>query len=77
MEGPISFVRSWWKKRQRKIDLEILWPICLAKTENYNDAEFAFMLHAVNDSAWDDLSTKEILTILAENTVDKAGFKDA
>lgn len=45
-------IRSWWRSRQRRLDLAILWPICKQHARNLNCARVAFAIHAFNDPAW-------------------------
>lgn len=52
---------KWWRKRQRAIDLQILWPVCVQKAPDINIARRAFMLHCINDSAWNIDFTEEEL----------------
>ena len=48
----IRWIRGVWWKRQRAIDLDILWPICKAKAPDIDHARAAFAVHAFNDPAW-------------------------
>lgn len=47
------------KKRQRKIDKEILWPSLLEK-DSLEKARVAFMFHVCIDPAWNDLTEDEM-----------------
>ena len=52
---------KWWRKRQRRIDLDILWPTCKRLAPDLDHAKAAFMFHAVNDKAWTkDFNHKEL-----------------
>ncbi len=45
--------RDYWWSRQRKIDLDILWPTI--KEQTHGDMAMAheiFFMHAFNDPAW-------------------------
>jgi hypothetical protein len=43
---------KWWRARQRKVDIEILWPICLKEASDLDHAKAAFAMHVFNDEAW-------------------------
>lgn len=43
--------RLWWA-RQRKIDLQVLWPVCKDGAQDLDHARAAFMHHAAQDPAW-------------------------
>jgi hypothetical protein len=47
-----TLIVSWWRARQRRIDLEILWPICVRGANDLDHAKAAFAMHAFNDPAW-------------------------
>ena len=57
----LGWIGRWWRKRQRRLDLEFLWPSI--KTEAYLRPESreqpslylareAFFLHCINDPCW-------------------------
>ena len=48
----IGWLQGWWHSRQRKIDMEILWPICVEQANDLDHAKMAFAVHAFNDPAW-------------------------
>ena len=50
-----AFIRSLWRRRQRQIDLDILWPICVRGANDLDHAKAAFAVHAFNDPAWREL----------------------
>lgn len=53
-------LRAWWRARQRKLDVEILWPqLCLA-ADDLENAKRAFAWHACTDPAWLELGPDEI-----------------
>lgn len=57
----LNWVSRMWRKRQRSIDLKILWPACKSLAPDLDHAKAAFAGHAFNDSAWtDDLSKQQI-----------------
>jgi hypothetical protein len=60
----MNWVKRWWRKRQRLIDLELLWPVCKARARDIEHARQAFLLHAKLDSAWQDVTEQEVLRLL-------------
>lgn len=54
------FILAMWRRRQRKIDLEILWPICVRGANDLDHAKAAFAVHAFNDPAWLELGEDAI-----------------
>ena len=48
----MSALFRWWRKRQRSIDLQILWPVCRREASNIQDARGAFYVHCMMDQAW-------------------------
>lgn len=50
--------------RLRKIDLEILWPQCVAHASTLMEARAAFALHAYNAAEWLILGDAEIERII-------------
>ena len=48
----INTIRNWWWARQRKMDMEILWPLCVDNSPDMDHAKAAFAVHAFNDPAW-------------------------
>jgi hypothetical protein len=64
---------NWWRAYQRRIDLEILWPICKREAQNANyagpagpldHARAAFAVHAFNDPAWMCLGEEAIVEFI-------------
>ena len=50
--GAWTLIVSWWRAKQRKLDLEILWPqLCIA-ADNIESAKQAFVYHMLHDRAW-------------------------
>lgn len=56
----INLIRRWWAKRQRAVDIRILWPACKDNAPDLDHARAAFAYHAFNDSAWLILGEREI-----------------
>lgn len=56
----------WWRKRQRRIDVEILWPCCKEEeAPSMYMARSVFRHHCIYDPAWTkDLSLIEIEEIV-------------
>ena len=48
----MSFFLGWWYLPQRRIDLKILWPQCVAQASDLDHAKAAFAFHAFHDRAW-------------------------
>lgn len=45
-------IARFWRDRQRRIDMKILWPACRDQTDSLDDARSAFLTHCLNDHAW-------------------------
>jgi hypothetical protein len=45
-------ILSWWRARQRRVDLELLWPTCKQLAPDLDHARMAFAVHALQDPAW-------------------------
>ena len=45
-------ILKWWRARQRKIDIEILWPVCKREASDLDHARAAFAMHVFHDEAW-------------------------
>jgi hypothetical protein len=59
-----ALIRTWWRARQRAIDLKILWPLCVAGAADLDYAKAAFTLHAWNEPAWRELGADELLAFI-------------
>jgi hypothetical protein len=53
--GVWRLIVGWWHARQRRIDLDILWPICRREANDLDHAKAAFAVHAYHDPAWLEL----------------------
>ena len=75
--GLVRLIRMWWRRRQRTIDCEILWPSLVAAAEgDVRWAQNGMLLHCMSDAAWrDELSEVEIYQAIAKLT--EAGFADS
>jgi hypothetical protein len=54
-------IRSWWRARQRKIDLEALWPVCVQGAADLDHARAAFAGHIFSDPAWLELGEETLI----------------
>ena len=50
--GIWTLIRLWWQARMRRIDLELLWPICVKGAPDLDRAKAAFAYHAMTDPNW-------------------------
>jgi len=58
----------WWHRRQRAVDLGLLWPECRKQSPNLTVARAAFAVHAFNDPAWLELGDEKIIETIDELT---------
>jgi len=66
----IRWIVSLWYARLRKIDVQILWPVCLKYADDLDHAKATFFLHAIDDPAWINLGGEEaILSTIDAMTV--------
>src|SRR4029077_17444805 len=64
-------IRMWWNARRRKIDMQILWPICVQGANDLDHAKAAFAVHAFNNPAWQALGEDRIIEFIENlNTKD-------
>jgi hypothetical protein len=63
------WLSRWWKSRQRKIDLQILWPTFKEQADDLAGARAAFMAHMSFDSAYEGMTQKELDDFIKENLV--------
>lgn len=61
-----AWFTRWWHARQRKIDREILWPVCKQHACGMEHARAAFMLHAANDEAYSDLTDDDLVRYIGD-----------
>ena len=64
----IRFLRHWYYRRLRKLDLDIMWPICKEKAIDLDHAKAAFAYHAFHDRAWLVLGEEGIAVEIARLT---------
>ncbi len=60
----MQIIMNWWHKRQREIDLQILWPVCRDSAKDIDHAKAAFAFHAFNDKAWTCLGEQKICSLI-------------
>jgi hypothetical protein len=61
----MKWLGRWWRRRQRAVDLEILWPSFRDMAPDLDHAKAGFAYHALRDPAWTrDFSEGEILDII-------------
>ena len=48
----MRFIQNWWWKRQRAIDMKILWPAMKEHAKSIHAARRVFMMHAVSCPCW-------------------------
>ena len=61
-----SRLLNWYRASQRALDIQILWPVCLEKAADIDQAKAAFAIHAFNDPAWIALGPDEIVRRISE-----------
>lgn len=62
--GLYALIEMWWRRRQRQIDLDTLWPICCAHAPDFETAKAVFAIHAMHDPAWLALGETEVLRFI-------------
>lgn len=61
----MNFITRLWHRRQRKIDLEILWPAIRSRASDLNHARDAFQIHMNLDRAWERLGEAQKSLVLS------------
>jgi hypothetical protein len=56
----IWYIHESLVARQRRTDIEILWPQLKARADSLEHARRAFTMHALSDSAWLRLDRDEL-----------------
>jgi hypothetical protein len=62
--GVWRLIVAWWHARQRRIDLDILWPICRREANDLDHAKAAFAVHAYHDPAWLELGEDDLFAFI-------------
>jgi hypothetical protein len=57
-------IRTWWRARQRRLDIEILWPEIVAQARDVQEARLAFAAHAAYDPAWREIGDDRLRLVL-------------
>jgi hypothetical protein len=57
-------IRSMWHAYQRRIDMKILWPVCVREASDLDHAKAAFALHCYNDPAWQCLGEDAVFEFI-------------
>jgi hypothetical protein len=57
-------IRKWINARRRRIDIDILWPICVRGANDLDHAKAAFAVHCFNDPAWQELGEDAIIRFI-------------
>lgn len=61
-----SWLGGIWHRQQRRIDLQILWPVCKKQANDIEHAKALFACHAFNDNAWLILGDEGIKKVIDE-----------
>lgn len=61
----IRWLVRLWHKRQRDIDIQLLWPTCRDVAPEIDVARAAFACHALHDSAWAEIGEDEIIKFIS------------
>ena len=64
----IVWLRDMWWRRQRSVDLALLWPECKAQATSLDQARAVFAFHAMNDPAWRDFYGDKLQQVISELT---------
>ena len=59
----MGFILRYWRKLQRRTDMNTLWPACKEHAKDLTHARIAFYMHASNDPAWTKDYTDDDLRI--------------
>ena len=60
-ENIMGIIRRWFDKRRRKMDVEILWRVCLEVGGNRDTAKKVFYWHVMSDPVWTDYYSEDEL----------------
>lgn len=53
-----------WRRRQRKVDIAILWLAIRSATPTLDKARVTFFFHCQSDPAWSDCTKEEIASLI-------------
>lgn len=64
MTDVFGWLRGWWNRRRRAIDIDLLWPSFVRQAKDLDQAKQGFFIHTQMDDAWSDLSHAETFDII-------------
>lgn len=67
----MKWLVDWWYARLRRIDMDTLWPQCLAQSFSLDHAKAAFAVHCFHDRAWLVLGEDEVARFIDGLTGDE------
>lgn len=56
-----NWLAKQWRKIQRRMDMQMLWPACVEHADSLDQAKAAFYWHVSQDSAWSDYDEKSLI----------------
>jgi hypothetical protein len=60
-------ILRYWRKLQRRTDMNTLWPACKEHAKSLDHARVAFYAHASNDTAWTkDYTADELMDFISQ-----------
>lgn len=72
----MNWLMKRWYARCRKIDLQILWPICVKYSVTLDHAKAAFAVHAFEDKAWMVLGEEGVTDFIDKLEAPKATHEE-
>ena len=62
-----ALIVGWWRRRQRAIDMDVLWPACFDMAGgDLVRARAAFSVHVLSDRAWLELGEIEVMAFVEQ-----------
>lgn len=62
----LSRIKRWWRQRQQKIDVAVLWPEFARRASSREEAEKLFHLYMIMDAAYEGMSYSDKKSFLKE-----------
>jgi hypothetical protein len=62
--GLWALIRMGWQRRQRRLDMEVLWPACLEVSPDLDRAKAVFAAHCLHDPAWTSLGEDALFAFI-------------
>ena len=62
--GLVALIRAWWHWRQRRIDMDMLWPACCAIAPDLDSAKAAFASCVIREPAWAALEARDVFLFI-------------